>query len=143
MHPTTKRELDMLAQWTLDVVQADSVVSELDEAVAGVNSPLAHAFSNDLGSLALSISGADAVRDVVPFLQAVRSVGFRRDGKAEQNDNAGPVIWTYRASSIMLRVLLFLRADSAECRYVTVGEKTVPDVRLLCGKELAEWQAKE
>lgn len=133
MHKTTERDLETLFRWVQDVVRADSYAcalqNELPDAV----------LTSGFGDLALHIE-ADSISGAVPLLRAARAVGFSRDGPLTEDAANQTTIWNYTADEVKLKVVLRLR-NNDYCRYVQVGTKQVPDMRLLCGAELEEWEA--
>lgn len=148
MHKLTKESLDTLARWNLDSVRADPYLLALQAALPKrEDTGIYGALGTNFGILALSIYEAPDVGSAAPFLRAVRSAGFERvEGPVEYPDEQA-VRWEYKAcpemdEDIILNITLRLKqGENASCRYVSVGEKTVPDMRLLCGEALAEWEA--
>lgn len=147
MHKTTNHCLNQIAEWTRDVMRADHYAVTVEAALperkdTGEYGDLVSIY----GDLHLNVHQANSISAVKPYLKAVRSAGFKRLGKPEQDSNRNTVTWNYEAKEadgrVVLDVVLHFKTDeSAACRYVTVGEKTVPDMKLMCGDELTEWDA--
>lgn len=133
--------------WTRDIMRADHYAVTVEAALperkdTGEYGDLVSIY----GDLNLNVHQANSISAVKPYLKAVRSAGFKRLGKPEQDPKTDTVRWKYEVREddgcVMLDVVLHFKTDeSAACRYVTVGEKTVPDMKLMCGDELAEWDA--
>ena len=149
MHETTQSNLETLARWTADTARADRYVTNLQERLpADVEDGIYASFGNSFGNLSLTIYEADAISDVTPYLRAVREAGFERLGEAKENPTADAVSWQYRIKEgdkmVTLGVSLNLKSSGGgHCRYVQVGVKEVPEMKLICGEELAEYEARE
>lgn len=153
MHELTRKNLDLLARWTREIVEADSVLKALSAELPERREDDEIYFGLDswVDNIVLDIYQAAGVDDAAPFLAAVRRAGFRREGEAQELPDANQVRWDYRIEivpgyNLPLRVYLHLKTnstsgESARCRYVEVGKKEVPDMKLLCGDELAAWEA--
>ncbi len=149
MHKSTKAELETLARWTEETVAADHFAILLEDCLPASRleeGGMYHALGNDFGVLGLNVYNADSVHDSAHYLRATRLAGFKRAGDVEESPSGNSVSWRYTLKDdgreIRLTVTLHFRVDeNASCQYVQVGEKTVPDMKLLCGDELKEWQA--
>lgn len=154
MHPTTKDNLASMASWTADIVRADRFVlaltADLPEEIEG--QPW-HDLANSFGSLTLNLREANSVAQITPYLRLARQCGFVREGDRKEDDINNAVTWNYYATlegdvkRVHLTVVLHLKAaaEAADdgCRYVQVGVKEVPDMKLLCAEELKAFIATE
>ena len=149
MHKLTESDLDTLARWAKDVVRADRYLTALQEHLpADVEDGIYASLSGNFGRISLTIWQADGIPDATPYLRAVREAGFERVGKPSEDHAAKSLTWQYRIKEgedeIPLAVSLRLKAEGGgHCRYVQVGVKEVPEMKLLCGEELAEYEARE
>lgn len=148
MHPSTKQSLAQLTSWIADVAIADRFAVALQ---TGITEPIDGQpwaqVCGTFGDLTLSLYEAESVNDITPYLHHVRTVGFERQGEAREDSDAGTVVWQYSAKidgeetrrRQKLVVTLHLKTETASCRYVKVGMKEVPNMKLMCGEELTAW----
>lgn len=152
MHPTTKDNLATMAKWTADVVRADRFVLALTAGLpAEVEGQPWHDLTNSFGDIGLNLREANSVAQITPYLRLARQCGFVRQGKRMEDDVANTVTWVYHAKTaederrVQMTVTLHLKAaaEAADdgCRYVQVGVREVPDMRLLCADDLKAWNA--
>lgn len=151
MHQTTKDNLATMANWTADVVRADRFVLALTAGLpAEVDGQPWHTLTNSFGDIGLNLREANSVVQITPYLRLARQCGFVRTGERKEDDVANTVTWVYHATlegekRVALTVTLHLKAvaEVADdgCRYVQVGVREVPDMKLLCAEELKAWNA--
>jgi len=153
MHKTTKEELDKVARWTRDIIAADDIVAELEPSMVAQTDDCDtwSALANNFGNLDVYVYDALAIADAGPILRKLRQMGFRREGTPTQNEREGSIEWRYTRGNygdgdrVSIGVKLTLKKATADgaapsCEYVKVGTKEVPDMKLLCGEELAAWR---
>ena len=157
MHKTTQEELEKAQRWFADIARADSIALALDPLLpeATDDCPTWGSIGNSFGNLTVFVYDALAVADASPILRRLRELGFRREGTPTQNEREGSLEWTYARGKwgdgdrVSVSVKLTLRKADADtgpaptCRYVQVGTKEVPDMKLLCGDELEAWKASQ
>lgn len=160
MHQITKNKLETLHCWIEEVMRADHYAVELERAIPenSEDGITANVISPTFGDLELHLHGAAGVDEAAPYLRAARQLGFERqgDGRPEEQPANNRVVWKFEVNvgrgddvllpdRIQLAVVLNLPrgedgATAATCQYVQVGTKTVPDMKLMCGEELAAWK---
>ena len=148
MHPTTRNDLETLATWTVEVVTADRFAVALQAGIPERADKGSYAtIDGSFGNLSLNLYEADNLDEITPYLHHVRTCGFKREGIPEEDGSAGTMTWRYFATvegqdqRQQLTVRLYLKQEGASCRYVEIGKKEVPDMKLMCGEELAAWDA--
>ena len=156
MHELTKQNLDTLQLWMADALRADAILAQLDAVVKAADN------SEDGGSWAtldasfgdnhLRIHEGTSVADAAPFMAVLRKNGFTRNSGPTEDPSNGSVRWVYLKEEgegvrpVKVEVAVYLPkvgqpAKAGGCRYVEVGVKEVPDIRLMCDEELAAWEA--
>lgn len=143
MHDLTKENLKTIADWQEKILRADKYVEALDAARPPYDEEgTCSSLDESIGNLQLSVYNAKSLADGIPYLLAARSCGFERRGEMVEEPNYNCVTWRFITDDgIQLSILLHLDAtDDSACQYVEVGKKEVPDMRMMCGKELKTWQ---
>ena len=155
MHDSTKSNLETIASWTKQTVNADSFVRALSAGLPeqDEDSLSSIGIDNSFGSITLNLYEAGSVDEVKPLLLLARECGFTRKDEAEESPYSNMITWRFYAPiegeteyvKQALVINLHLRTvdgeGAATCGYVTVGKKEVDDIQMLCGEEFAAFQA--
>jgi hypothetical protein len=156
MHELTKQNLDTLQLWMADALRADAILAQLD-AVVKVSDYSAEgggwaSLEASFGDNTVRIHEAKSVNEGTPFMAALRKAGFKRVTGPTEDPSDGSVRWQYLKEEgegvrpVKVAVAVYLPkvgqpVKAGGCRYVEVGVKEVPDIRLMCDEELAAWEA--
>ncbi len=149
MHELTQKALDStletIKEWTTDIVRADRLTQEVQKHLPESTDGKSHyQFESDYGDLSLTLWEAEEVKEIGPFMRAIRLAGFERKGEKVMDSTYGHVTWNYVAKEgdeeVRMRIRVNLtQGEGAQCRYVEVGKREVPVMELLCGDELKKW----
>ncbi len=148
MHRITKNELESLARWTQQTANGDSFAIALQAGIPERGEGSYASLTGNFGSLSLDLYEAESLDEITPYLQLACTVGFKREGEGhpEEDSAAGTMTWRCVAPiegedtrQQRLAIRLHLKQGAVSCRYVEIGKKEVPDMKLLCGQELEDW----